>query len=284
VSGSGRPATVGRYGPPMPTVPPSPEPLTSTRNPRVRELAALSRARVRREQGRHLVEGPHAVGEALTAGVVEELFVVDGDRGELAVPADVRVTPVAAHVLDRLADATTPQGVVALARTPAGTLGEVVGRGLLVVLHAVADPGNAGTILRTADAAGASGVVLTTGSVDPYAPKTVRAAAGSTYHLPVVTGVDLAAVTAACRAHGQQVLGLDGAADRSVFDLEGSRTPVALVLGNEAHGLPAQLGDHLDGLVAVPLFGHAESLNVAAAAAVAIYAAARGLRSTDRAD
>lgn len=268
----------------MPPEPRPREPLTSTRNPRVRELAALSRARVRREQGRHLVEGPHAVGEALAAGVVEELFLVDGDPGELTVPPEVRSTPVAAHVLERLADASTPQGVVAVARTPSATLDEVVGRGLLVVLHAVADPGNAGTILRTADAAGAGGVVLTTGSVDPYAPKTVRAAAGSTYHLPVVTGVDLAAVAAACRARTQTVLGLDGTADRSVFELEAERRPVALVLGNEAHGLPAELHDHLDGLVAVPLFGRAESLNVAAAAAVAIYAAARGLHAAPGGD
>jgi RNA methyltransferase, TrmH family len=258
--------------------------LTSTRNPRVRELASLSRARVRREQGRHLVEGPHAVGEALAAGVVEELFVVAGEHADLDVPPEVRVTPVTAHVLERLADATTPQGVVAVARTPVATLEEVVGRGLLVVLDAVADPGNAGTILRTADAAGARGVVLTSGSVDPYAPKTVRAAAGSTYHLPVVTGVEFAAVAEACRTRGQRVLGLDGTAERSVFDLEASSAPVALVLGNEAHGLPSDLVGHLDELVGVPLFGRAESLNVAAAAAVAIYAAARGLRATGTSD
>jgi RNA methyltransferase, TrmH family len=261
--------------------------LTSMRNPRVRELAALSRGRVRRERGRHLVEGPRAVAEALAAGVVEELFVLDGELGllaERAVPPGVRITPAAVHVLERLADTTTPQGVIAVARTPAATLEEVVGRGLLVVLHAVADPGNAGTILRTADAAGAAGVVLTIGSVDPFAPKTVRAAAGSTYHLPVVTGVELGTVAATCRAGGQAILGLDGTAERSVFELEGCRTPVALVLGNEAHGLSAGTTAELDGLVAVPIHGRAESLNVAAAAAVAIYAAARGLRAGPRAD
>ena len=251
--------------------------ITSTRNPRVRALAGLGSARTRREQGRHLLEGPNAVAEALAAGVVEELLVL-ADTGSVRakVPPGVHVTQVAPHVLDRLADTTTPQGVLAVCRTPQATLEEVVGTGVLVVLHAVADPGNAGTILRTADAAGAAGVVLTEGSVDPYGPKALRAAAGSTYHLPVVTGVALPSLLAACRARGQRVVGLDGSAATSAFVLEDDAAPVALVLGNEAHGLPAEVAGSLDGTVAVPRYGRAESLNVAAAAAIAIYAAARG--------
>lgn len=276
------------------------EPITSTRNARVRELAKLSRARVRREQGRHLVEGPNAVREALLAGVVEEVFLAPGATLPVTVdgPAGPRttstgtpsaaggpgtsttgavVTHVSHEVLDRLADATTPQGVVAVARTPRSQLADVVGRGLLVVLDELADPGNAGTILRTADAAGASGLVLTSGSVDPYAPKTVRAAAGSTYHLPVVEHVGLTEVVAACRDAGQRILGLDGGGELSVFDLERPDGSLALVLGNEAHGLSEASIATLDGAVAVPIHGRAESLNVAAAAAIALYAAARGL-------
>ena len=249
--------------------------LSSTRNPRVRDLATLARRRVRRERGQHLVEGPRAVAEALDAGVVEELFI-DPDAGvELVVPATVTVTEVAAHVLERLADTTAPQGVVALVRTPQSDLTATVAGGRTVVLHALADPGNAGTILRTADAAGATGVVLTAGSVDPFGPKALRAAAGSTYHLPITTEVDLAAAIAACRDAGQRVLGLDADARDTVDDLDAT-TPTALVLGNEAHGLdPAALAG-LDGAVAVPIHGRAESLNVAAAAAVALYALARG--------
>lgn len=243
----------------------------------MRELAALSRARIRRERGQHLVEGPNAVREALAAGDVLEVFVVV-DGPVLEVPAGVAVTTVSEPVLGRLTDATTPQGIVALVATPRAQLDEVVGDGLLVVLDAVADPGNAGTILRTADAAGAKGVVLTRGSVDVFAPKALRSAAGSTYHLPVVTGVELAAVAAACRAAGQRVVGLDGTATTDVRMLESDAGPVALVLGNEAHGLSAETRAELDGLVAVPIHGRAESLNVAAAAAIAIYAAARGLR------
>jgi RNA methyltransferase, TrmH family len=258
-------------------------PITSTRNPRVRELAGLQRARERRETGRHLVEGPHAVGEALAAGVVDEVFVViDGAGAGPELPAEVLCTPVSEHVLERLARTRTPQHVMAVARSSRAELADVVGVGVLVVLHEVADPGNAGTILRTADAAGARGVVLTTGSVDPYGPKAVRSAAGSTYHLPIVTDVVLAEVVRACRAAGQRVVALDGTATDSVFDLERGDEPVALVLGNEAHGFDPGQTTLLPDRVSVPIRGRAESLNVAAAAAVAIYATTRG-RSPDTA-
>lgn len=249
--------------------------LSSTRNPRVRDLATLARRRERRTRGQHLVEGPRAIAEALAAGVVEELFV-DPDAGvDLAVPATVTVTEVATHVLERLADTTTPQGVVALVRTPRSDLAATVAGGRTVVLHALADPGNAGTILRTADAAGASGVVLTEGSVDPFGPKALRAAAGSTYHLPITTEVSLAAAVTACRDAGQRVLGLDADARDTIDELDVT-APIALVLGNEAHGLDADALAALDGAVSVPIHGRAESLNVAAAAAVALYALARG--------
>jgi RNA methyltransferase, TrmH family len=252
------------------------DPVTSVRNERVREVAKLARSRTRRERGLHLAEGPNAVAEAAAAGLVEEIFATVGT----ALPpctAGLPVTWVTDEVLARIADAVTPQGLVGVVRTPEHTLDDVVGTGLLAVLHEVADPGNAGTILRTADAAGAAGVVLTSGSVDVVGPKTVRAAAGSTYHLPIVTGVSLADVVASCHAAGQRVFGLDGDGGTDVADLEVPGGPTALVLGNEAHGLGDATIALLDGTVAVPIHGRAESLNVAAAAAVALYAAARGL-------
>lgn len=255
------------------------EAITSVRNPRVREVAALTRRRERVRSGRHLVEGPRAVGEALAAGVVDEVFGTDAALAALPVSPGTRVQPVSEHVLERLSDATTPQGVVAVARTRTARLDEVVGAGLLVVLHEVADPGNAGTIVRTADAAGASAVVLTRGSVDPFGPKAVRAAVGSTYHLPLVIDVELGEVAAACRQAAQPLLGLDAHAGRSVFELSQQPPPLALVLGNEAHGLAPDAVALLDGVVAVPRWGRAESLNVAAAAAVAVYAAARAVHT-----
>jgi RNA methyltransferase, TrmH family len=252
--------------------------ITSVRNDRVRAAAALARRKERRSRARHLVEGPNAVAEALAAGVVEEVFSTV-EAPALDVPVGVPVRVVAEHVLERLADASTPQGIVAVARTPVVALEQVVGHGLLVVLHEVADPGNAGTIVRTADAVGAAAVVATVGSVDLYSPKAVRAAVGSTYHLPLVVEVVLEEVARACRAAGQPVLGLDADGDRPVFDLETRRAPSCLVLGNEAHGLPGDAAALLDGTVAIPRWGRAESLNVAAAAAVALFAAARGARA-----
>jgi len=257
------------------------EVITSTRNPRVREVASLSRRKERRASGRHLVEGPGPVAAALRSGVVEELW---GTEEALArhpevteLVGEVAVIRVADHVLERVADARTPQGLVAIAATRTATLHDVVGQGLLVVLDAVADPGNLGTIIRTADATGAAGVVLTPGCVDAFGPKAVRAAAGSTYHVAVAQEVTMEELTAACRAQRQPVLGLDGGASRSIEDLPTDGGPLALVLGNEAHGLDPATVALLDDRVAIPIRGQAESFNVAAAAAIAIYLAARGV-------
>jgi RNA methyltransferase, TrmH family len=250
--------------------------LTSTRNPRVRAAAALARRRERTARGEHLVEGPRAVAEALAAGVLREVFVTPDRRDDLPVPADVPVTVVAEHVLAHLADASSPQGVVAVATTAPASVEDAVAGRLVLVLDHLADPGNVGTTIRTADAAGADGVVVTAGSADPYGPKAVRAAVGSTYHLPLAVEVPLQDAVEVARRRGHRVLGLDARGQRSVFDLGPGDAPLTLVLGSEAHGLsdPASL----DGLIAVPLAGRAESLNAAAAAAVAAFSASRALR------
>jgi RNA methyltransferase, TrmH family len=254
--------------------------LTSTRNPRVRAAAALARRRERVERGQHLAEGPRAVAEALAGADVIEVFVTPERWADLVVGPGTRVTLVADHVLAAIADATSPQGVVAVVTTPTVSLDQALVGELVVVLDGLGDPGNVGTIVRTADAAGAGGVVVTAGSADPYGPKAARAAVGSTYHLPVATDVTLETVVSSCRAAGRTVLGLDAGAPRTVFDLAASDAPVALVLGSEAHGLSDD--GSLDGTLAVPMAGRAESLNVAAAAAVATFAVARTLRLADR--
>lgn len=252
--------------------------VTSVRNPRVKAAAELLRSRGRRTTGRHLVEGPHAVSEALAAGVVDHLFATP-DRAPDYLGA-VEVVVAADHVLQRLGDTTTSQGVVGVARSPAASLDRVVGTGLLVVLDGVADPGNAGTILRTADAVGATAVVFTARSVDPFNPKAVRAAAGSTYHLPVVVEVEPREVADACRRAGQPLYGLDQDAPGDVLALQPPGQAAALVLGNEAHGLSPQMAAVVDDRAAIPIWGRAESLNVAAAAAVALYAVAGRLRAS----
>lgn len=218
------------------------------------------------------------MAEALAAGVVEELYL---DEERAAPDTEVPVQRVTAAVLAHLAEATTPQGIVAVARTPAATL-EAIGPGVVVVLDRVADPGNAGTILRTADALGAAGVVLTPGSVDVYAPKTVRAAVGSTYHLPVVTGVALDRLAGFARDTGRQLVGLDAGAARGLDALTAAAGRVVLVLGNEAHGLAPTTSALLDATVAIALHPRAESLNVAAAAAIAIHAAVYPARPHDQ--
>lgn len=264
--------------------------VTSTRNERVRAAATLARRRERRRTGRHLVEGPHAVTAALDAGAVETVFVTATSRAQDlasvlddldvgAVPDDVEVVAVTDHVLAHLADTRSPQGVVAVARDVAVDLRDLPGHGLVVVLDRLADPGNVGGIVRTADAAGAAAVICLRGTTDVLGPKAVRAAAGSTYHVPLVVDAEVGEAVAALRAQRRRLLGLDGRASRSVLDLAPDG-PVALVLGSEAHGLDDEVRTHLDATVAVPMRGGAESLNVAVAAGVAIYAAAVGIGTT----
>jgi TrmH family RNA methyltransferase len=229
------------------------------------------------------VEGPQAVREALAADALEELFVVDlADPLALAAVAKgVPVTAVDAKVLGALAETTTPQGVVGVAPLLEPTLSVLEGARLVIVLHEANDPGNAGTVIRTADAAGADAVVLTEGSVDPHNGKCVRATAGSLWHLPVVSGAPFADVMGALRRTGLQVLATSGAGAEDLDDLvdQGAlAAPTAWVLGSEAHGLPAEALDAADRQVRIPLRGRAESLNLATAAAVCLYASAREQR------
>ena len=199
------------------------------------------------------------------------------------------VVEVSAAVLAALGETVTPQGVVGVAAAidvplADAVTGALVRPRLVAVLHEVADPGNAGTVLRTADAAGADAVVLTAGSVDPYNGKCVRATAGSLWHLPVVAGPPLVDVLAAARAAGLQVLATTGQAADGVDDLDTLAdagvlaAPTAWLFGNEAGGLPPAALTAADRRVRVPIHGRAESLNLAAAAAVCLYASARACR------
>jgi TrmH family RNA methyltransferase len=238
-----------------------------------------------------LAEGPQAIREALNlAGVVTELFVTAparsryGDLTERVAGQGAAVHEVSGELMAELAQTVTPQGILAVCRyidVPLAAL-TATRPALVVVLANVRDPGNAGTVLRTADAAGARGVVFAAASVDPYNSKCVRSSAGSLFHLPVVAGVALAEVAAALAEAGLQLLAADGSAGRLLDDLESAGDlgrPTAWLLGNEAWGLPGDLLALADDAVAVPIYGHAESLNLAAAAAVCLYASAKAQRS-----
>ena len=222
-------------------------------------------------------------------GVVTELFVTAEARSrhdELTAQAAARGVPVlvvSGQVMAELAQTVTPQGLLAVCRfidVPLQRLTAASPR-LVVLLANVRDPGNAGTVLRTADAAGADGVVFSDASVDPYNSKCVRASAGSLFHLPVVAGSPLRQAAAALRGAGLQILAAEGSAGRELDELESDGAlgrPTAWLFGNEAWGLPADLVGLADQAVAVPIYGRAESLNLAAAAAVCLYASARARR------
>jgi len=184
------------------------------------------------------------------------------------------------RALASLSDSVTPAGVVAVCRFVDLPVGEVVAGARLVAICAdVRDPGNAGTVIRCADAAGADAVVLAGHSVDPYNPKTVRASVGSLFHLPIVTEPDAASAVRAAQAAGLQVLAADGAGEVDLDEAEELLArPTAWLFGNEAWGLPDELAALADHRVRIPIHGRAESLNLSTAAALCLYASARAHR------
>ncbi len=247
---------------------------------RVKEAGKLSRRSVRAERRLFLAEGWKAVSEAagLPGCLVEVFATADAaaEHAELISGLDVEVGLIDEKSARALSGSVSPQGLIAVCRFVDRPI-EAVLRGPLVVICAdVRDPGNAGTIIRTADAAGADGVILAGNSVDAYNDKTVRATVGSLFHVPLTTGVEPLAAIAAARAAGYTVLAADGAGEIDLFAADELLTgPVAWLFGNEAWGLPAELAAAADHRVAIPLPGRAESLNLSTAAAVCLYASAR---------
>ncbi|MBY8884381.1 RNA methyltransferase [Streptomyces sp. PTM05] len=262
--------------------------LTSPRNPRVAAAKRLARRSTRGRERRFLAEGPQAVREAV--GHLVEVYVTPeaaerhADVVRAADSGGARVFTATDEVVAEVCDTVTPQGIVGVCRFLDSPFEEIL-RGaprLVAVLANVRDPGNAGTVLRCADAAGADAVVLTDASVDLYNPKAVRASVGSLFHLPVAVGVPVEQVASGLRAAGVRLLAADGAGER---DLDGELDagtmggPTAWIFGNEAWGLPEETRALADEVVRVPLHGRAESLNLATAAAVCLYASARAQRA-----
>ncbi|MBB5956035.1 TrmH family RNA methyltransferase [Saccharothrix tamanrassetensis] len=220
-------------------------------------------------------------------GRVHELFVtaVAASRNpELvrdAVDAGVPVSGVTDKAAAALSETVTPQGIVAVCDLVDVPL-SLAGARLVAVLHGVADPGNAGTVVRVADAAGADAVVFAGDTVDPHNGKCVRSSTGSVFHLPLSRSRAADEVFAACRAAGLCLVAADGYAEEDLVtaDLRGDlERPTAWVFGSEAHGLPDEVVATLDTALKVPIYGGAESLNLATAAAVCLYASARAQRT-----
>jgi len=280
--------------------------VLADRNSSILEARRLTR-RSRRDQAREfLAEGPQAVREALTApGVVLEVFGTPAAfdlHGDWLAESPVVLQPLSDKAAATLSETVHPQGLIARCRYVDLELTDVVATSpvLVAVLAGIADPGNAGTILRTADAAGADAVIFTAGSVDPYNGKCVRASAGSLFHVPIVRAADFAEVRTAIRSAGLQLLGAEASATRSLGEPDTDlllHAPSAWVFGSEAHGLTAieaaetsaevtSVGVTSAGLVdahiRIPIWGRAESLNVSAAAAICLYASAAAQRRTSR--
>jgi len=260
--------------------------IDNPRSPRVRAAAKLSKRGQRAEAGLFLVEGPQAVAEAVhwRPELVRELFVTQSAEERASIlmrdarAAGIRIDSVSDAVLETIADTVTPQGMVAVCSMFPSGLDDVLDLRprLVAVLEEVRDPGNAGTIIRVADAAGVDAVIFTGTSVDPFNPKSVRATTGSIFHVPIVVGVELQSTLKRLRDRGLRVL----AADISGGDLLEERAagglsgPTAWLFGNEARGLTDTQLDFADAAVIVPIYGRAESLNLATAAAVCLYESA----------
>lgn len=253
--------------------------LTNPRAQRVRKVAALARRAVRVREGLFLAEGPQSVREALAfrPEAVREIYVDPQRCPQLrsaASDAGIAVCDVSPEVLAAMCDTQAPQGILGVCESVDVPLDEALeGARFVAVLAHVRDPGNAGTVLRGADAAGADAVVLTNASVDVYNPKVVRSTVGALFHVPVVVGLDVAAALTQCRDAGLRLLAADGSG-RTVLQDAQLTDPHAWVFGNEAWGLPEQVRAVCDDVVRVPIHGHAESLNLAMAATLCLYASA----------
>jgi RNA methyltransferase, TrmH family len=275
---------------------PAPEPI-SPRSARVSAARRLAKRNFRGKERLFLAEGPQAVREAAGhraaggASPLVELFAT-ADAAERyadivgeARDAGARVHLAAEQVIAGISTTVTPQGLVGICRFLDTPFEEILAARprLVAVLANVRDPGNAGTVLRCADAAGAEAVVLTDASVDLYNPKAVRASAGSLFHLPVAVGVPVEDAVAGLRDTGVRILAADGAGEDDLdaeLDKGTMGGPTAWVFGNEAWGLPEETRGLADAVVRVPIHGKAESLNLATAAAVCLYASARAQRAS----
>lgn len=254
-------------------------------------MAKLAKRDARSQTGLFLLEGPQAVSEALEyrPELLVDLFATPtalekhAELARAASAAGLEVEFVTEHVLDAMADTVTPQGVIAVCRQFPTSIKDILAAEpkLIAVLEEVRDPGNAGTIIRAADAAGADAVILSGRSVDLYNPKVVRATTGSLFHVPVAVGAELVDVVARVKTAGLQVI----AADIKGADLLAARkagalaAPTAWVFGNEARGLSDEHYALADWVITVPIYGHAESMNLATAASVCLYESAFAQRS-----
>lgn len=256
----------------------------------MRRLRRLIQKRTLRwSEGVCVIEGPDLVRAALDASIEFEAIYADADaaqddslRGLLSDASNhgVRLFSLASGVLERVADTTTPQPIMAAVRLPIHELSQIPSEGLVLVLHDVRDPGNAGTLIRSADAAGASGVIFTGTSVDPFNPKTLRSTAGSIFHVPVAVS-SLEDATTSLRSRGMCVLATVVRGGTSVREAD-LTIPTAVVIGNEASGLDDEAMAFCDGSLTIEMAGANESLNAGVAGSLIAFEALWQRQDTKR--
>ena len=273
-----------------------PTPL-SANNQRLATLRRLTgRRKARLEAQRFVIEGPVALAEALATGLAIEELYVDGRTWaeaftragdddpfvvtvDLAASGGATVWSLADGVLDSVSDTVTPQGLVAVARRRTCAVSEIAASsGPVLVLIDVADPGNAGTLVRAAEASGAAGVVFAGSSTDAFGPKAVRASAGSLLRLPVAETSDIEECLAELQNSGRSIIATvaQGGAAPEALDLTAA---IAVLIGSEAHGLPASVIGSCDLTLTIPVESSVESLNAAVAGAIVLFEASRQRRS-----
>jgi RNA methyltransferase, TrmH family len=255
------------------------QPISSSSNSLLKRIRGLHQRATREKTGQFIVEGIKSVEEALQHKVkvtdiaISQTCLRDGPPSAIAA-FEGGLSVVDDKLFKDLGTTITPCGVIAVVRMPEYKAEELLDATvpLLVIAHAVQDPGNLGTIIRTARAAGASGVILTKGTVDPFSPKVVRSAMGALFTMPMLGDIELPKAVAMLKERNIRICGLDMEADKHYFDAD-LRGPTALVLGNEGHGFDKEELELMDEVLSIPMDSRSESLNVSASAAIVLFSA-----------
>jgi len=261
--------------------------LTSDQNPKVKYFHSLKNKKTRRASAKFIVEGIHLVREALQSGSAERIIYGENilktaEGKELLgriISSDIPNEEASEKIIGYLSDVETPQGIIASVMPKVCDLGDLFDAPdpLIVVACGIQDPGNLGTMIRTADAAGCTGIILSEGTVDPYNDKAVRASSGSIFHLNIVKIDDIIELVSALKRRGVKIISAVVGAEKDLYSSD-LRGPVALMIGSESKGLPSDIERYSDETVSIPMVGRAESLNAAVSCAVLLYEALRQRR------
>ena len=248
--------------------------ITSTSNAKYKYIKSLLKKKARMENGEYTVEGIKSVRDALAAGKVREIAVSETFYAEEAFDyGNAEVCVVKDEIFPALCDTQTPQGIIGIAVMNEREAEYDISK-VYIYCDCVTDPGNAGTIIRTADASGCGGVIFSKGCVDIYSPKTVRASMGSFFHTDIVSGAENSVLDDMKRLGFSVICGALGENTVNYTSVDMTK-PTVIVIGNEANGVSAEVMQICDKCVKIPIYGSAESLNAGVAAAIIMYEAAR---------